>query len=769
MLHNFLAHIAPDGRLQTVETHLRTSADYARHALAGTDLQEIAYLAALVHDIGKMTLSFSEYLQASAAGQAVRRGSVNHSFAGARYILKKVHTSSDAAQKIASEYIAYAIGAHHGLFDCFDENGASGFDRRCENPDPVIEEALLNFSKTRIAEEIDTKISEAGQKLLKILKRFQPPLDPYFLRGLVCRLILSAVIEGDRRDTAEFMMGLPPQMADVPDWEQCLRHLESKLAGFENASPIGRARERISVQCKAAAECEPDIFRLNVPTGGGKTLSSLRFALRHAQKWQKKRIIYVIPLLTIIEQNADVIRDALGDTCSVLEHHSNAMDSDDGAQEAEPCEILTDAWDASVIITTQVQFLNTLFSHKTTSIRRFHSLIDSIIILDEVQSVPNHMLSLFNHAMVFLREVCHATIVLCSATQPALNLAQRKSDIAPKDMVPHDAQLWEIFRRTEIINGGSMTMEEIADFAQGKIETVGSLLIICNTKREAAFLYQQLCESDVSCFHLSTNLCIAHRRETLRAVIAAKQRGRVICVSTQMIEAGVDISFACVIRLQAGMDSIVQAAGRCNRNRESEQPADVYVISCIGERLDKLRSIQEGKTATESLFALRDRDFTSDAAIKQYYGFLYNNQSSGYQDFYCKDLRANLFDLLGKNTKYMTKASPYFLNQAFKTAAEHFKVFDDNTIDILVPYGEGKHLQADLRSGQVRFDLKHLKSLLDRIKPYMISVFQYQKDALIKAHGLELLPCGVWVLDGSWYDGDALGLLNEPRQEFLEV
>lgn len=635
-------------------------------------------------------------------------------------------------------------------------------------PDKGIEEAVEYFSATAMADELDRKISMAAAELKEILLVIRGQAESQFLQGLLVRLLLSAVIEGDRRDTAAFMQDLPQWEPQRPDWQWCINHLEMYLKQLPNGK-LTAVRDMISAQCKAAANKQRDIYRLNVPTGAGKTLSSLRFAVYHAKKWGMKRVIYVIPLLTIIEQNAEVIRKAVGDDTMVLEHHSNVADPKSESTELQQQELLTESWDAPIVITTQVQFLNTLFSHKTTAIRRMHCLSNSVIVLDEVQTIPENMLSLFNHALVFLREVCHATIVLCSATQPCLEKTRRPANIHPVELIPHDQEIQKAFKRSEIKNMGSMTLEEIADFALEESIKVQSLLIVCNKKDEASALYERLNTADTPCFYLSTNLCMQHRRDTFKAMQEAKKQDKVICISTQMIESGVDISFGCVIRLQAGMDSIVQAAGRCNRNGESADPANVYVVSCIGENLSRLDTILRGKTATQKLFAVRAQDYDSDESIAQYFKFLYAMHKDGYEDDFCREISASIFDLLQKNTKYLKKDSKYFLNQAFKTAAEHFKVFDDDTVDVLVPYGDGISLIGQLRSEKAKWDVFYLQQLIKAVKPYSISIFRYQMDDLLRDHGLEELPCGALALNADWYDPAALGFLNKPKQQFMEV
>ena len=252
-----------------------------------------------------------------------------------------------------------------------------------------------------------------------------------------------------------------------------------------------------------------------------------------------------------------------------------------------------------------VQLLNTLFSGKTTAIRRFHSLCNSVIVIDEVQTVPNKMLTLFSLAVNFLSEICGATVVLCSATQPCTEEIGHPMHGPIPEIVPYDHALWEVFRRTNIQNAGTMSLEQIADFALERLCYADSLLIVCHKKSQAECLYARMKDRDIALFSLSAAMCMAHRRDVidkLRGALEQKTR-KVVCISTQVIEAGVDISFACVIRLSAGMDSVIQAAGRCNRNGEAGPGvfAPVYLIMCQNESLSKLPDIEQGKAATLEL------------------------------------------------------------------------------------------------------------------------------------------------------------------------
>ncbi len=804
----YLAHI--DGaREQTVQTHCRNAAEYAATALRPVQLACPAALAALLHDMGKFKETYRLYLQLAAAGNpAAVRGSVNHTFAAVRFLLQRYHTQGgDPIRNLTAELLACAVGAHHGLFDCIDDRRRCGFLHRLEQTDIDYEESLANYlAQCAPLEELDALFAQAVTEVGRCMEKLQPlvqdehGVEGDFYLGLLMRLLLSAVIEGDRRDTAEFMNHMtypafPDGEARAAMWDTVLARVERKLGELSCDTDIARARRRISEQCRTFAAQPGGVYRLNVPTGAGKTLSSLRYALTHAKIWNKSRIIFTSPLLSILEQNAQIIRKYVGDDRLVLEHHSNVMHTNETAERLDELELLAENWNCPIILTTLVQLLNTLFSGKTTCIRRFQALCGSVIVIDEVQTVPNSLLTLFDLAINFAATVCGATVILCSATQPCLEAAAHPLQNADRQIVPYDAALWSAFRRTQIIDSGSRRLDEIPEFALRVLEDADSLLIVCNRKDEAERLYRTLRAGPYRCFHLSAAMCIAHRRQTLQMLQNAlgaidKQdapgadREKVICVSTQVIEAGVDISFARVIRLAAGMDSIVQAAGRCNRNGECQTPAPVHIVQCADENLGRLREIQAAKAASLQLLeAFRQQpeqygnDLTSDAAIRYYYHRLYAAMAKGYQDdtVSLSGKSVTLYSLLSDNRDFADADCPasgqYLLQQAFRIAGAKFEVFDGETTDVIVPYGEGRQIILELGQIDPQRDLAKLYALLERAKAYTVSLYSWQRSKLEKeAHAL-IPKCGgsILVLQEGYYD-EKTGLVPEAgRMDYMEV
>ena len=798
----FLAHIAPDGREQTAEAHCRNTAEIAAKALLPIGLSKTAFLAGLLHDAGKFKNEFMAYLREAVSGENAIRGSVNHTFAGVRYLLEQWHNAADefGYSDVAAELLAYAVGGHHGLFDCIGPSRKSGFFHRQTKKGIGYEESVCNYLKYCTDKKtLDDLFCEAVQEVTPVLERIAriPCKDALadeetmFYIGLLARMLLSAVIEGDRTDTAEFMSGavFPEYPSDMrPIWEERLAFLEHKLSEFPHEKPIDRARRSISDACASAAVNPGGIYRLNVPTGGGKTLSSLRFALAHGKRWNKSRIIFTSPLLSILDQNAEIIRAYVGDDSLILEFHSNMAEPDETPERLRELELLAEIFNSPIVITTLVQLLNTCFSGKASSIRRFHALCNSVIVIDEVQTVPSKLLTLFNLAVNFLSEICGATIVLCSATQPCLENTFHSLSKKPVDIVPWNAPLWSVFKRTEIQDAGTARLEDIPEVIQSTLKECSSLLVVCNTKAEAAFLFEALNHTQYLYFHLSAAMCVEHRRQTLHRLQEAlddhsASRPKVVCISTQVIEAGVDISFQQVIRFSAGMDSVVQSAGRCNRHAEQDTPAPVRVIRCADERLRFLDDITRGQTATNSLleaFARRPQEFhcdlSSDEAINYYYHRLYKEMDPGFQDDMTPE-HGSIYGLLSDNPKYAdqncSQVDRYFLRQAFQTAGHLFQVFDEDTTEILVPYGKGRTLREALLKELQGYDPKNWEAigqLLREAKGYSISVYHYQWEQLQQLGAVtSLLDDSIHILSDGFYDEQTGFSIQTGKNGFQEV
>jgi CRISPR-associated endonuclease/helicase Cas3 len=528
---------------------------------------------------------------------------------------------------------------------------------------------------------------------------------------------------------------------------------------------------------------------LTVPTGGGKTLASLRFALHHAQAHGLDRVVYVIPFTSIIDQNADVVRRILepaGAGCEpgsiVLEHHSNLTPD----EQTWRGKILSENWDAPVIFTTSVQLLETLFGAGTRGARRMHQLANSVIIFDEAQTVPLRCIHLFNNAINFLVEHCGSSVVLCTATQPLLNTVCAQKGAArfePRDeIIPDVPRLFAALKRVQVCDRhkpGGWTEDEVAALAAEEIGAAGSCLVIVNTTKAAQRLYQ-VCKQrfDSAMFHLSTRMCPAHRRRVLAEIRERLNDGtRVLCVSTQLIEAGVDVDFGGVIRHVAGLDSIAQAAGRCNRNGR-RAIGRVQVLNPADEPIDRLIDIREGRNVAQRLLdefrddpGTFDGDLLGPAAMSRYFDYYFACRANEMSYPVRPDaaMRADtLLNLLAENslavhdyTQHRSSAPPLHLRQAFMTAAQAFRAIDAPTQGVIVPYGnEGRELVAQLCGAfkpELQFDL------LRRAQQFSVNVFAQVFDALQRADAIAEIGDGIGIyhLRAEYYS-EEFGLSETP-------
>jgi len=588
---------------------------------------------------------------------------------------------------------------------------------------------------------------------------------------MLSKLIISAVIDADRRDTAEFMYGETFD-GHPADWHTIEESYNKFTSKFVSDTPIKKARQEMSDICYNFANEKCGIYRLDIPTGGGKTLSGLRYAINHSIKYNKKRIFYVAPFITILEQNANIIRDAVG-TENVLECHSNVIRDKKNENEKYNAlnYFLEETWEEPVIVTTLVQIVNTLFSHKTSSLRRLNKFCDSVIIFDEVQSIPKKMLSVFNLAINFLSKYCNTTIVLCSATQPCFEELDHKMNINEKAFLTKEQtkHYYNIFKRTNIIDDGVQSLESVNEYVLNITTTNNSVLVVCNKVGEAVNLYKFLKDAGVDAYHLSSNMCMAHRRDVLKDVNdRLKNKLPVVCVSTQVIEAGVDVSFDTVIRYAAGMDSIVQSAGRCNRHGDNDV-STVRIVRITDEKLDRLKDISVAKDSTIELldrfkkFAERyDNNLDSTESIREYYNILFRKFKVSDDEVFdfSTDTNETIYDMLTENYQFKRGDEKYFVCQALKTAGEKFEVFDVcNSNSVFVPYKDSIGLIGKLYSERCVYDRAYLKDLLNKLKPYSITMYNYQEDKLRNENAISyLFDDTICVLSEQFYGDVGLDL-----------
>lgn len=786
-----LAHIKKEEdqfKYQTIKEHSINVARYSEEILSSVGLAKTGYLAGILHDMGKCKKKFQNYLIHGG-------GSVIHTFQGLKYCIERIDTSSNNPYlQLTNEIIAYVIGAHHGLFDVFNEDDKCGIDYRCNREDIDYQECKANFENQIVCEEAIDKMFENSEKeifdvIKRILKLSDKEQDEFnFYISLLCRQILSAVIFSDHRDTSEFDIGEKKSFikTDLSIWKDISQSIENKISNFDKSSEINKARDWISNKCKENARLPNSIYKLNVPTGGGKTLSVLMYAVNHAKYYNADRIILVSPLLSILDQNAKVIREAVGNDDFILEHHSNVVRDTDDIEIDIKLEDLKEKWDVPIIITTLVQLLNTMFASGSSNIKRFSALSNSIIVIDEIQSLPSKVISMFNLTCNYLAKICNTTIVLCSATQPTLENVNHKLISPIKDLVPYNENIWKAFERTKLIDAGFKDENELVSFVLDSFKTKQSVLLICNTKKEAEVLFQQIhnqVDDETTVYHLSAAMCQQHRKDVISNLKEdLKERKKLIMISTQVMEAGVDVSFSMVIRITAGMDNIIQAAGRCNRNHESNNLSEVYIVTLKEEQLGSLKDIKISKIATLALlddFNKNENKYSgkldSKEAINRYYLNYFGDKDRKSELDYPRSSKnyGTLFDLLSTNEQYANEnvetKYDWVLRQAFRTAGSEFKVFDENTIDVIVPYKKGKEIiEKIIRNGK---NIEENKDFIGKAKSFCVSLYDEQYNSLSEQNAIYSINDCLYLLEDDRFYDENLGVVlhSDEKLDLLEV
>ena len=766
----FAAHIrASDKAVQTVGEHCKNTASLAESYLVDLDLANAGKIIGLLHDAGKLTKEFDDYI--NGASKAAR-GSIDHSYAGAKYL---ADMSDDERKAIAGIGLAHTIISHHGLHDWVDDDCRDYYKIRTSKNEGY-DQVLNDLSELIGNIDLDTLFNNAAVEWLNAANRIKATdkTEFAFYVGMLERLLLSALIDADRTDTSDFMSNTKTlQHIDNSSlWKSMDKSMDRMLERFANMTDtISIQRRSISDRCAKFAEHQVGVCKLIVPTGGGKTLSSLRFAIKQALYFGKKQVFYIAPFMSILEQNSEVI-EALAGKENFLEHHSNLAAEIDDENEYNAYQLSAERWDPPVIATTMVQFLNTLFSGKTSSVRRMHRLSNAVIIIDEVQSVPLKCTHLFSLAVNFLAKVCKSTIVLCSATQPTFDKNRYKIQFDELSEMTGDHTLdFQIFHRNDIVpklETYGYDFEEAAEFCRKRFEENNDLLLIVNTKAQALNMYKLLKEKmkgRAFLFHLSTNMCPKHRKKrinTLRRFL--KRNLPVICVTTQLIEAGVDISFSCVVRAIAGLDNAAQAAGRCNRNGEKGRICPVYIINFKNEQLGSLNEIKAAQRITRCIINSK-KDLLSPKTQNEYYQQLFSDCSERL-DYTVGEV--TLLDLLSLNKSRweIYKDAHWELAQAFKTAGRLFEVIDQNTEAVLVPYDKNaKDIIASLNNDPTPAEISRL---IGKAQKYTVSIYAGNKKALIENGAIYVSNNGINILDKRFYNSE-FGITTEGSQRELLI
>jgi CRISPR-associated endonuclease/helicase Cas3 len=814
-------HRKSDGAWQALPAHLFGVARLAATFADKVGLQRQGELLGLLHDLGKYSQAFRAYILSATehlnpdedeewVDAAALKGKVDHSSAGAQFVWQGMG-ALDEKRAFAAQVMALCIASHHsGLIDCIDTDGEDQFSRR-------IRKATEKTHLTEAAQVADTEVLARARALLSDeslveglwlsfskLKQFNQAPRTTSTRvllqqvGLSVRMLFSCLIDADRLDTANFEHRREMPRADYPSWPVLVGRLERHLATFPaSADSVNQQRALVSQACFEAASRPGGIYTLTVPTGGGKTLASLRFALHHAQRRGLDRVFYIVPYTSIIDQNAREVRslletDGAGERGRiVLEHHSNLTRDQQTWRE----KMLTEDWDSPIVFTTMVQFLEALFGAGTRGARRMHQLANAVVIFDEIQALPIKCVHLFNNAVNYLELCCNSTMVLCTATQPLLHRVDPKRGalrLAPNhELVSDVPELFNALRRVEVLDArrpGGWSFVNVADLAVRELHRAGSCLVIVNTK-EAAKQIHRLCSAHTPegvLFQLSTHMCPAHRKRKLgkkgeeddRSIIGRLELGLpVLCISTQLIEAGVDVDFGAVVRSLSGLDSIAQAAGRCNRHGRRDL-GQVHIVNLDEERLAGLHDIAEGQRVAERVlddYRAEPGRFAAGLlgpdALAAHYNFYFFKRKDEMTYPVGKDARAGGTDNLltqlstnelGVNALRRGGGVPLApLHHAFMSAAKAFKAIDAPTEAIVVPYtAEGRSLISDLHAA---YDLSTQGELFRKAQQFSVNVFPQEFQKLLRSGATRAVgdeQARIYCLREPYYS-DAFGLSTE--------
>lgn len=681
-MNMLLAHGAtdehPEG--QSIEAHLKGTGELAETFAAEFGAAANGKLCGLAHDIGKYSDEFQLRLRGGKK--------VDHATAGAIECFKI---------KAAFEAVC-VIGHHSGL-------------PNVGHKDADTTESQTFFGRKLRAEQggiPDYRKNWNGH--IALPQDYFRPSGRGFATAFYIRMLYSCLVDADYIDTETFMNGDAGRGNYEPLSALCDK-LTAYISKWNNPTrEIDILRQKILNSCIEKASAPRGFFSLTVPTGGGKTVASMAFALNHAAANSMKRIIYVIPYTSIIEQNAKVFRDILGQE-NVVEHHSSvSYELSENADELEYRSALaTENWDAPVIVTTAVQFFESLYANRSSKCRKLHNIANSVIIFDEAQMIPSNNLRPCVAAIAELVRAYNATAVLCTATQPAIDemLLEYSKKESVVELCPDVDGMFEKFRRTSFEKEGRLTTDELVS----RLESQQQVLCIVNTRKFAQEVYEAL--PSEGRFHLSTLMCPVHRKQKLDEIRERLKSGKTCrVVSTSLIEAGVDVDFPRVFREMAGLDSILQAAGRCNREGKRSAESSIVTVFESENKVNKLIAVNRD-AAEETV-----RDWTqpnTTSTIERYF--------KAYRDFLRNDDKSGVITASEKGISGC--------GLPFEWIAKEFKLIDENTFTVYISVGEGKELISRLREGE------RSRELYRKAGMYSVSIYENHFNALINAGAAE--------------------------------
>lgn len=793
---------------QSLIEHLVNTATESKRLGNEAKVGSICCVIGLLHDVGKAETKFQEKLEKNTNNNVI------HSTAGAYFLYKNFYNNSMVGklQKRFIEMCMYIIEAHHGLFDTveskkiiknneipeeinlnnifyrfriyerdtytegeYDWNNVDSYIR--DEVEPQIEK-ITNLECRKFEDLVACSFKEFCQFQKRCADSFKINANKYeygnhnksviikqeyeFFEATLTRLLLSILKSADVKDSIN-AYGIEIENSCEHDYETIrdtfIKSIESEYLKYsyidKNHLTINSVRNKIADELKVRGEIDDaGIYKLDVPTGAGKTKSAIRYALHQFKRKSKNRIFYITAFLSVLEQNALEIKKIIGDEY-VLEHHSNidilnvsekinesSLDEKENIQR----EYIIDEWDSPVVITTMVQFFNTLIKGKSANIRRFSSLMNSIIIIDEVQSLPIEVTYIFNLFMNFLKTEMNCNIILCTATQPTYDHKSIEHKIwygnkegKNMDLVELNETERKCFNRCTVSKNKAgietTSVEEVAEYVMGNRDE--SILIIVNTKKAAKAIADMLINyglKDEKLFYLSANMCAAHRSDEIKKIKAAlKENKKIVCVSTQIIEAGIDVDFYKVMRSFAGIDSIVQSTGRSNREGKYKNGGKVILINMDKsvENTKGLESIEKKKEVTIDLIKNIDEPLDIYDLQKDFYNSYFNlEKMTGTKMEYSlgKDKPTLFKEII--SSSILPEGQKGFFNHSLRKVADEFELIKDETESIFVHYNaEGDEklkrlIEIVSKTYLDSNDYGEIKRLMRELKPYTINIYK---------------------------------------------
>lgn len=788
---------------QFLVDHLFNVSNIAKEIGSRVGVSSISELIGILHDLGKFKKNFQLYIKGE------YKGIVNHTSAGAG-LLEHIETIaksrsgaevniSDRVWGIYKEVLQYPILSHHGLYDIIDKDSNYRTKTRLEYNNSEMEKSLkffnfLNSEYIKINSKsiydlyfegliefvnIYTRLKDMARKFNDEADRTKEKVKRnkslHFYYGALIRLLLSILKEADIYDSSNYYKEDQDKTYSLAElrviWSQMSESVENLYAKFET----NKESELDIVRTELAKELyeyslirKTGAYKLDVPVGGGKTLAALRYAIGNCNKFNKSRVFYCTAYLSVLEQNASEIKKVIGEEY-VLEHHSNIIDDRDAGidendkNDYKEYEYLKESWESPVILTTLVQLSNTMFKDKASNIRRFSKLINSVIIIDEIQSLPNKAIFNFNLMTNFLVDIMNCNIVHSTATPP--NLDNKEALLYPcfyeeKSRKPtinydgSDTKDLSIFHRVDYYSllGKGLDIQfetkDIVNHIKSQIFNEKSTLVVLNTKRAVSNIYNELITDsellslDCEIIYLTTNQCAKHRldiinymKRRLKDLRNFSSDRKLICVSTKLVEAGVDIDFDLVYRSLAGVDSIIQCGGRCNREGKKPIKGRLFIFKYKDENLTHLKEIQNQRAASESALRLlkisekNNEPIDIEKACDYYFHKLFSNEEVGGRCLeFPIDEGDTIFDLLTTNPKGLAdyrsknnKDAGFILKHGFKTAGREFDLIKENTLSVIVQY-ENDYLINEFYEAVEKNRFHDIKSILKRLQPYTINI-----------------------------------------------